>query len=150
MTWAIKQDLYDRFGQEYMTKLAIRRNWDAINKMWVASEQDVDIAKIINLALDDAKALIQTKLNCQFTDASIVETTDFPAIKIWHMKMTIRVLEAGGDCAGCDCTDLDKFICGQVCSPDGVCLSSAASVISVSVPVFECEACGCGGCTCCH
>lgn len=148
-TWAVKQDLYDRFGQEKITKLAIRRNWDNILKEWIASEADVDIAKIVNLALEDAKSLIQQKLACQFEDYYLVEEQDFPAVKIWHMKMTLKVLEAGGDCTACDCTDLDKFICGQVCAPNGVCLNSLTSAISVSVPDFPCEGCGCGGCKCC-
>ena len=148
-TWATKQDLYDRFGNEYITKLAMRRNWSEADQMFLASENTVDINKVVDFALEDAKALIQTKLSCQFLDASLVETIDFPAVKIWHMKMTIKVLEAGGDCAGCDCTDLDKFICGRVCAPDGTCLSSNVSAISVSTPVFECELCGCGGCECC-
>ena len=148
MTWAAKEDLYARFGQEFINKLAIRRNYDEETESYVASEDDESIENVLNTALEDAKTLILGKLSCKFANFQIVNTMDFPSIKQWHIKMTIEVLKQGGDCTACDCTKLDEFLCTNICTEDGFCLTSIKSFISVSKPHFPCEACK-GDCKCC-
>lgn len=148
MSWATSSDIYARYGEEYVNKLCIRRNWDEEAQQYVASESDEAKAEILNLALEDAKNLILQKLSCNFTNFSQVNSLDFPSILLWHIRMTIEVLKVGGDCTKCSCEEFDNFIkCNEVCTADGVCLIKKNSFISGSVAKFECE---CHGrCSCC-
>lgn len=147
-SWATKEDLYARFGQEFVTKLAIRRNWDNESKIWVASEDPIDIGAILNLALEDAKNLILHRLSCFFSNYQSVNESSFSALKFWHIKTTIDVLKANGDCTSCKCEDLDEFLkCNNLCDDDGFCLTKNTTFISATVAKFECECIG--GCSCC-
>ena len=149
MTWATKEDLISRAGDEFVFKLALRRNFDCETESFVASENKKSVDKVIQLALDDAKSLILHKLSCKFANHLTVNDLNFPTIKIWHMKMTVDVLKANGDCTACDCAKLDEFIsCDTICSDNGVCLIGNKSFIDVSTPSFPCEACK-GKCECC-
>lgn len=146
-TWATVDDLYDRFGDEFVDKLAIRRVWDEGLQSYVADESPEGKLKVIELALCDAKGMILTKLQCLYSNVSLIEDAYFPSIKVWHMKMTIETLKVGGDCYKCNCEDLDKFLsCNNICSDDGVCLISKSTFISVSPAVLCCEMMGKGCC----
>lgn len=149
MSWATIKDLYARFGEEYVNKLGIRRNFDLETDSYVASEDCKSVKSVLETALADAKQLILYKLACKFKDYEKVNTTNFSIIKQWHIKTTIEILKVGGDCTSCDCEGLDGFInCGTVCTDDGVCLKKKVSGISVSVPKYPCEGCK-GECKCC-
>lgn len=149
MTWALIEDLYARFGDEYVDKLAVRRKWDETIQDYVADQSEEARTEVLELALEDAKALILQKLSCLFSGLENLETSDFPAIKIWHIKMTIEVLKKGGDCTACDCAALDEFLkCGSVCTEDGVCLSKKSTFITVSDSQFPCECFPKGCCSC--
>lgn len=146
-SWATKEDLYSRFGQEFVTKLAIRRNWNNELSMWVASEGPTDIGAILNLALEDAKNIILQRLSCLFSNYQAVNSSSFSALKYWHIKTTIEVLKANGDCTGCKCEDLDEFLkCNSLCDDSGFCLTKKTTFISASVAKFECECHGRCGC----
>lgn len=147
-SWATIQDLYDRFGEEYVDKLAVRRNWDAELKMYVADETEAGKFKVLCLALQDAKNLLIRKLQCQYTDIAALSTSVFPAIKQLHIQLTIETLKNGGDCSSCACnTDIDKYIdCGTICNDAGECLVSNKSFISASEAHFHCECKGHCGC----
>lgn len=149
-TWATVEDLYARFGDEYVDKLAIRRVWDVDSQMYVADESTEGKLRVISLALADAKALLKRKLQCLYSNVDYLDTYVFSAIKQWHIKLTIETLKMGGDCSACACnTDIDSyFACGSICSDDGMCLSSKKTFITVSEAVFCCERnCGCGCCS---
>lgn len=148
-TWATIHDLYDRYGQEFVDKLAIRRKWDPSIEAYVADESRESICKVLSIALSDAKALIQKKLACRFSGINLLDEKFFPAIKIWHVRLTVETLKTGGDCLACACNvEMEKdFDCGSICSEDGVCLTSKKTFISVSTPKFECECMGV--CKCC-
>lgn len=151
-SWATVNDLYDRFGDEYMDKISTRNNYNSTLGRYVADESVDNRFKVISLALCDAKELIIRKLQCAFSDVTPLNDLVFPAIKQWHIKITIETLKIGGDCSACACNeDLDKFIaCGVVCTSDGVCLSANSTFISATCAKFPCEnGCG-GGCGCCN
>lgn len=149
MTWATKEDLYARFGEKYINELGIRSNWSETAKAYVASESQTDIDKVLDLAIEDAKNLILQKLSCLYSDYQKVNTIDFPVLKQWHIQLIIDVLKIGGNCLACDCTKLDEFLCKEICTPDGVCLRKNVTAISVSIPHYPCEACGCEVQKCC-
>lgn len=147
-SWATTDDLYDRFGDEYVDKLATRRNWNEASEMYVADENDEAKEKVLCLALCDAKSLLLQKLQCKFADVSPLETANFPGIKQLHIKLTIQTLKAGGDCSGCECNEeIDKYIaCGTICTDDGICLVSSQTFISATEAHFKCECQGHCGC----
>lgn len=140
-SWAILDDFYSRFGEEFINKLGIRRNWDATLGQYVASEDETDVQAVLELAIADAKELLKQRLRCKFKDLTSLENYLFSPIKQWHMKLTIEILKVGGDCLSCDCTKVDEWIkCNNVCSDDGsVCLSSNATFFEVSPAKFKCE-----------
>ena len=148
-TWANIDDFYSRFGEELVNKLGIRRNWDSTLQQYVASEDESEVEAVINIAIADAKALVQQRLRCKFGNLVSLDTNLFTPIKQWHMKMTIEVLKVGGDCMNCDCTKIDDWIskCDNVCADDDtVCLSSNSCFISATEYHSPCEchgACGC-------
>lgn len=146
-TWATIEDLYARFGDEYMDKKATRRNYDEETKSYVADEDPQARAAVINLALCDAKALITQKLSCLYSDVTILNEHVFSSVKQWHIIMTIAILDKGGDCASCDCTALDAWTqCGNICSDDGTCLTSVKTFIVGTKAHFPCECHGRCGC----
>ena len=152
MTWATIQDLYTRFGDEFVDKLAVRRTWNASLQDYVGNESREHLDLIIQTALDDAKSLLKQKLSCAYQNISILDEQTFSCIKQWHIKLTIDVLKVGGDCTSCKCEGLDDFLkCGSICSDDGNCLVSKSTFFSVSEAHFPCESCGCGEsrCSCC-
>lgn len=147
-TWANVHDLYDRYGQEFVDKLAIRNNWNEEFKAYVASEDEVSKMRVLTLAICDAKELIKRKIQCKYKNISLLDEKLFYGIKQWHIKLTIDTLKLGGDCMSCDCTELDKFLdCNSICSTDGVCLPSKGTFLTASVAHFECECLG--RCKCC-
>lgn len=147
-TWATIEDLYERFGDELMDKLGVRRNYDSDLGTYVADESPASIRKVIQLALDDAREFIIKKLQCKFAGVSRLGTHYFPAIKQWHIKLTIETLKIGGDCAACACVaDLDKYIeCDRICDENDICLTSTKTFISSSKPKWNCDCHG--GCKC--
>lgn len=150
-TWATIDDLYERFGDEFIDKLAIRRVWDETLEQYVADESQQAKNTVIHYALCDAKAIIKQKLSCLFVSVNLLDTKIFPAIKIWHMKMTIEILKVGGDCLACtECNaKLDEWLkCNTVCSEDGDCLISKQTFIEVSESKFPCECEDKGCCKC--
>lgn len=151
MTWAIIQDLYDRYGNEYVNKLGIRNNYNQEAGQYVASEDQESIDRVLNTALEDAKHLIINKLSCLYSDYAKVNSLEFPSIKIWHIRMTIEVLKVGGDCTQCDCEDLSNFLkCNKVCTDDGICLTNSESFFSISKYKSDCELCCDDGCCRCN
>lgn len=150
-TWATEEDLYTRYGDEFVDKLAIRRNWDEDEQQYVADESDEAKAAVIALALCDAQNLIIQKLSCLYSNTDILNTELFGALKQWHIRLTIETLKNGGDCMGCACNvDLDRYIgCGNICSDEGNCLVSTKTFFSVTEAHFQCE-CNCSGGCCCE
>lgn len=147
-TWAIIEDLYSRLGEEYVNKLAIRNDWDEDTESYVANEDPEVIETRLNQALLDAKNLILQKLTCLYTNVELLDEENFPAILIWHVRTTVEVLKAGGDCTSCNCEQLDNFIkCNSICATSGVCLTSKKTFLFVSEAKFKCECMGV--CSCC-
>ena len=139
-SWASINDLYERFGDEYVDKLATRRKWDAALDTYVADESVEGRTRVLTLALCDAKALLIQKISCLFGNISLLSTSNFSSIRQWHIRMAIEVLKAGGDCHSCNCESLDNFLkCGTICDENGVCLPSKTTFISVSEAKFPCE-----------
>lgn len=145
MAWATKQDLYSRYGDELMDKLAVRRDWDEYTESYVANESTTTKEEMLDIALEDAKQLIINKLSCYFSDFVNVNTYDYPVLKQWHIKTAIELLKVGGDCSACNCEKLDEFLkCNTICTADGVCLKKKSTFISATEAVFDCEdACEC-------
>lgn len=150
-SWATIRDLYDRYGEEYVDKLAIRRNWNETAGSYVSDESREGKFRVICLALEDSKALIRRKLLCKYTSIEGLDSANFLGIKQWHIKLTIETLKIGGDCTSCECNaDLDKFIdCNSICTEDGVCLTSNKTFMVATVAHYPCEGCG-DGCSCCR
>lgn len=148
-SWASISDIYDRYGDEFVDKLSIRRKYDTEVQSYVADETKEGLFKVQMLALCDAKDLILEKLSCKFSSLELLDTNNFPSIKQWHIRLTVETLKAGGDCRACACIeDLNKFVdCNSICDDTGVCLKSKKTFISASTPVFKCECKG--GCRCC-
>lgn len=148
-SWASISEIYDRYGDEFVDKLSIRRKYDTDVQSYVADETKEGLFKVQMLALCDAKDLILEKLSCKFSNLELLDTNNFPSIKQWHIRLTVETLKAGGDCRACACIeDLNKFVdCNSICDDAGVCLKSKKTFISVSTPVFKCECKG--GCRCC-
>lgn len=141
-TWATVEDLYERFGDEYVDKLATRRVWDVDSEQYVADESTEGRLRVLNLALCDAREFLKGKLACCFQSIQLLDEKPFPSIKQWHIKLTIEALKVGGDCFSCkDCiTSFDEFCkCSTICSDDGECLVSKNTFISVSEAKFCCE-----------
>lgn len=149
-TWASVTDLYDRYGDEFVDKLATRRIYDPDTGTYVADESEEGRLRVLSLALCDAKQLLRRKLSCYYSNTNLLDDNIFYGIKIWHIKLTIETLKAGGDCLSCACLpDIDKYIeCGSICTEDGICLTSEKTFISASTAIFCCEMKG-RGCGCC-
>lgn len=148
-TWATAEDLYSRFGDEFVDKLAIRRKWDSDLQQYVADESDAGKEAVIELALSDAQSMLRQKLSCLYGNVYIIDETTFEPIKQWHIKLAIETLKIGGDCYACACNvDIDNYFkCGTICDAEGNCLSSRSTFISATEAVFPCECYG--SCSCC-
>lgn len=148
-TWATVDDLNVRYGGEYIDKISTRVNWDPNVKAYVASTDPESRLKVLSYALCDAKEMIIKKLKCKYSNVDILSSSYFPALKQWHIRLTIETLKIGGDCTSCECNaDLDKYIdCGSICNDEGVCLISNKTFIEVSKAHFPCECLG--SCKCC-
>lgn len=149
-SWATVEDLYARYGDEFMDKLGTRRIWDEGLETYVADETDASRRAVIQLALDDAQSYLLYKIACKFIGSSILSTELFNIIKSWHVKLAVETLKIGGDCTACtECnTGFDAFLaCGSICNMDGsVCLTSSKTFISASEYVSDCECLGRCGC----
>ena len=145
-TWADVGDLRERFGDEYIDKLATRRNFDSARGEYLSDETSTNRLRVITLALCDARELILRKLSCLYKNLYVLDKHFFHGIKQWHIKLAIETLKAGGDCSSCGCiADLDKYLeCGRICADDGTCLESLKTFISVTSQKFPCEDEGCG------
>lgn len=142
-SWATISDLYDRFGEEFVDKLSIRRKWNDVLGDYVADESKSSMTRVQLLAIDDAKALVKEKLSRCFTDVRRADKEVFSAIKQVHIKLIIETLKNGGDCRGCECVSSIDSLCSGVCNDDS-CLTKKTTFISVSNPKFNCEEdCGC-------
>lgn len=145
-TWATIEDLYQRFGDEYVDKLAIRRVFDQDLDSYVADESDEGKEMVIALALCDAKNYLKQKIGCCYEEVTLLDDHVFPAVKNFHIKLTLDTLKVGGDCYACaECIkSFDDFCsCNSLCSTDGICLSSKKTFVTVSCPEFPCEECKC-------
>lgn len=145
-TWATIEDLYRRFGDEYVDKLAVRRVFDESVQSYVADESQEGKEMVLELALCDAKNFLKQKIACCYENVSLLDEYVFTAVKNYHIKLTIDTLKAGGDCYACtECIkSFDDFCsCNSLCSTDGTCLSSKKTFLSVSDSEFPCEGCGC-------
>lgn len=149
-TWATIEDLYDRYGVEFVDKLSVRTVKDASTGKYYIDETDEAKEKVLGLALEDAKAFILNKLSCLYSNVDLLQEYCFSGLKQWHIRLTIETLRLGGDCAGCGCIgDLDKYLsCGNICSDDGQCLSSNSTFFAVAPAHFPCECCS-DNCGCC-
>lgn len=148
-SWATIEDLYARYGDEFMDKISTRRVWDEDLGTYVADESEANRHAVIQLALDDAEALLKYKIGCKYGNVVWLDDTEFKIIKAWHIKLTIEALKIGGDCMACtECnTQFDSFLdCGSICDSDGVCLPSNKTFISASVAKYPCECKGSCGC----
>lgn len=146
-SWATINDLYDRYGEEFVDKLSIRRSWDDGLGMYVANESKESMTRVQILALDDAKALLMEKISSLFVGAERLNDVEFYSIKQWHIKLAIETLKKGGDCKGCDCLgDIDEFLKGKICSEKG-CLEKRTTFFQVYGGKLKCESsCGCKRC----
>lgn len=144
-SWATINDLYDRFGEEYVDKISIRRNYDPDLENYVADESKEGKTKVQLLALCDAMELLKSKLRNRYRGLAKLDTMYFYAVKQWHIKLTIQALKNGGDCASCECV---AEICEEMKNPicnDTTCLEGTKTFISASVAKFDCDfkKCGC-------
>lgn len=148
--WATKEDLYTSFGQEFVDKLCIRRNWDAELEDYVASEDQESKDKVLNNALNMAKTVLIQRFRCSFRFTTELDTYNFPALLIWHQKTTIELLKIGGDCTLCKCEGLDEWMkCNTLCTEDGsFCLPKKGSILSASKAKWPCECQDDGCCRC--
>ena len=138
-SWATINDLYDRYGEEFVDKLSVRRVWDDETGHYLADESKESMTRVQCLALDDARALLQEKISSKFKDIARLDREEFFSIKQWHIKLTIETLKKGGDCQGCECiTEIDKFLEGKVCSNKG-CLPKVGTVVQVYSDKLKCE-----------
>lgn len=158
-TWIDKQGLYLRYGQEFIDKLAIRRDFDCEandgDGGYIANETRKRLDCIINVAIEDAKEWILWKISSCYSivefNKFLDEEKDFSFIKRFHIKLTITMLKFGGDCKECDdCKEELSEICStkEICTDDGICIpSKKKSVFAVESTAPSClptsVCCGC-------
>lgn len=159
MTWATKEDLVLRYGEEFVDKLARRRDWDEDAEMYVEDNSDERVNEVIEAALEDAKNWLTWKISCCFPIKAfndlIISGQSFSFVKRFHIKMTIIMLKDGGDCAECkECQDeFSKFCeCSKLCTDEGECIVSKSksrfAVEKTSPSCWPKNIC-CGQETCC-
>lgn len=156
-TWATKEDLVLRYGQEYVEKLAIRRDWNEDAEAYVADESPERIDQVINAALQDAKDWLLWKISCCFNIVDFNALAEVSFVKRFHIKLTIIMLKDGGDCQECkECQDefSDFCSCGSICDINGNCISKPTiGLIAVEKMPRSClpqnYCCGCNSHRCC-
>lgn len=144
-SWANINDLYDRYGEEFIDKLSIRRNFNEVIQEYVADESIENKTRVQSLALCDARDMILSMLSPNFSNLKELDIKKFHAVKLWHIKFTIELLKQGGDCATCKAEFEDFIKSNKICS-DTICLSKKTTFISATKAVFDCEiksGCGC-------
>lgn len=161
MSWATKEDLCKRFGQEFVDKLARRRDYDRASETYVEDDSCTRMNEVIDLALQDAKDWMMWKISCCFPiktfNELILAGETFSFIKRAHIKMTIAILKEGGDCPACEeCKDdFSSFCaCKKLCSDNGECIiaiSKSKFAIEETSPSCWPEnlCCGCADTGCC-
>lgn len=148
MSWATSEDLYERYGDEFINKLAIRRIWNPLIEDYIADETPQGISAVIELALSDAKIFLLQKISCKFGNVDLINTLEFSAILLWHIRLTIDTLKVGGSCFKCTECIQEFDMCTSFCSDDGICLPKKGVLISVSEAEFCCEKCIGSSCCC--
>lgn len=137
-SWANINDLYDRYGEEFVDKLSIRRNWDSTISEYIADESKESKTRVQTLALCDSRDIIISKLRNRYSNIHLLDNDSFHGIKHWHIKLTIELLKQGGDCKDCK-NELDKFLDeNKICS-EKECLKKITTFISATKAVFKCE-----------
>lgn len=165
-TWTTKAGLYTRYGQEFIDKLARRRDFDpdaGEHGAYVENENCERVNQVICTAIEDAKTWILWKLSCCFDikefNRLLEEGDEFSFIQTFHSKLSITFLKSGGDCQECDeCKEEISMVCSckQICSDNGICLpSTKRSRFSVEPTPASCwpenrccSTCGPTGCSC--
>lgn len=147
-TWATKADLVLRYGQEYIEKAALRRDFNEDADDYVADESCDRINEVICAALEDAKEWLLWKISCSFNLADFNNLDDINYIKIFHMRLTIAMLKEGGDCEKCQKEFSEFCACGQICDINGKCITKTKiSLIAVEQMPKSClpqnVCCGC-------
>lgn len=137
-SWANINDLYDRYGEEFVDKLSIRRKWDEDLGEYIADENKASMTRVQSIALCDARSLIMSLLSQKYSNLSVLDNDNFRGIKHWHIKFTIDLLKQGGDCQGCKEGFLEFLEQNQVCSESG-CLDRKRTFISATKAEFKCE-----------
>ena len=137
-SWATLNDLYDRFGEEYIDKLSIRNNYDESLEDYVADESRTNMIRVQLLALDDARDLILNKVNAVFKNAHLFNTMIFPFIKQWHIKLTIGFLKRGGECSSC-IEEFDENLKTSVLCSGNVCLEKRTTFFYASEYKSKCD-----------
>lgn len=156
--WANKNDLVIRYGQEYIDKLTTKNKFDEVNNIYYADQTQVSRDEVLNAALADAKAKLLFHLSCCYNITSIGLLIDsgeeFSIIKTHHIKLTIAMLKATGDCKECDACEKDfkeLCSCGAIISDNGVKpqVNSRISVTDYESCIPESVCCHCGQRKCC-
>ena len=140
-SWATIGDLYDRFGEEFVDKLSIRRKYDEQIQEYIADESKESKTRVQTLALCDAKDHVLAVLSKKFSDVEKLDTQNFHGIKSWHIKFTIALLKKGGDCKGCK-EDFEEFVASNKICSDSTCLTKVSTFISATKARFKCEELG--------
>lgn len=137
-SWANISDLYDRYGEEFIDKLSIRRNFNETIQEYIADESSENKTRVQTLALCDARDMILSILSRHFSNLTRLDNQIFHGIKSWHIKFTIDLLKKGGDCKGCK-KDFEKFLeSNKICSGTE-CLKKNSTFISATEAHFKCE-----------
>jgi len=134
-TWVDRQGLYNRYGQEYIEKLARRRDFDPSanggSGGYVENTSSTRVNEIINIAIEDAKTWMLWKISCCFNiqdfNLLLADNKEFSFLQRFHIKLTIILLKHGGDCAQCDeCkAEISEVCsCSEICTDDGICIPS--------------------------
>jgi hypothetical protein len=164
-TWVDRQGLYARFGEEFIQKLARRRDFDCDandgDGGYTENETKKRVECVIDLAISDAKEWMLWKISCNFPinefNALLNQDKDFSFLKSHHIKLTIAMLKTGGDCTECEACqkEIGDILCDQICTDDGICIPSrkrskflVEKTSPSCLPTNLCCGCGSEGCCC--
>lgn len=161
-TWATKDDLVLRYGEETINKLSTRRNWDSDSSSYISDVNPESRNAVVEAALEDAKQELLMKIGCCYDIKAFLRleaVSSFSFIRSYHIKLTILMLKNGaGDCAACkECTDeFEKFCdCNKLCADNGECLVPEAYGSAFAVQEMpksclpKCICSSCEGSCCC-
>jgi len=153
--WATIDDLFTRYGEEYVNKLAVRRNYDKETKGYIADESCENIKLVLCTALEDARDQLEFVIskcyNIKQLNEFISKDEEIKVIKRFHLRMAIAILKEGGDCEACDACE-DKFykICSEskLCTESGLCLTKNPRIYVTEYcdphkNLSWCNSCGC-------